>query len=561
MPSYISNIQVPPTITMSEHVAAHDPHPKYLLAENLVSSINVQVSLKDLNDILIEENAELNNTVLVHNSGSWEPVSVSTLLVSAIPYATTENSGTVKLAIDEDIASKNTATVVTPNLLYPYFTRYDSAINELSSRADSAVTRIPVATESLPGIARLATENDINNNTDSTIVTPPLLNGVSGTLSAAIDLKQNTLTAGAMIDAAALDNNTVEVTGAQPALATNGRFTELVNGNTINCTLKGGTNTEIDPNTGEINCTLSNISKLVGYISPAIIESTISEIGIKELTKGCLLLPFSYTAPDDKEYQVAIEWGLSNKISIKTNTHRYLMIDNYGYYKFKKIIYALLTPKPCDTTQSKVYKTNFTTDIIEFYKYNGSTAADNANANDEESIASILMYFNQNSTNDTHSIRCKWIVIGLVDKNDKWQMQFNSDVINGREKATKNYINGNSIFPIATGSGNSEKLYLLVDSGDNTIVLNDPEFTLSTEEETAGPVTVTITYDSEATFCAYSLDNETWAEVPVESGVPTTKTVTFTSNGYIYARCNKSIDGVIVAAASSDYEISNIINV
>jgi len=228
MPSYISNIQVPPTITMSEHVAAHDPHPKYLLAENLVSSINVQVSLEDLNNILIEENAELNNTVLVHNSGSWEPVSVSTLLVSAIPYATTENSGTVKLAVDEDIASKNTATVVTPNLLYPYFTRYDSAINELSSRADSAVTRIPVATESLPGIARLATSNDVNNNTDSTIVTPPLLNEVSRTLSASIDLKQNVLTAGAMIDATALDNNTVEVTGAQPMLEEHGMYTSIV---------------------------------------------------------------------------------------------------------------------------------------------------------------------------------------------------------------------------------------------------------------------------------------------------------------------------------------------
>lgn len=426
MPSYISNIQVPPTITMSEHVAAHDPHPKYLLAENLVSSINVQVSLEDLNDILIEENAELNNTVLVHNSGSWEPVSVSTLLVSAIPYATTENSGTVKLAVDEDIASKNTATVVTPNLLYPYFTRYDSAINELSSRADSAVTRIPAATEALPGIARLATSNDVNNNTNSTIVTPPLLNEVSGTLSAAIDLKQNVLTAGAMIDATALDNNTVEVTGAQPTLASNGRFTELVNGNTVNCTLKGGTNTEIDPNTGEINCILNGI---VGEVLGNIVYAADTDYAprMDKFTKGCLLLPFSYV-DNNKSYNIAIEWGVTTWRYISSNEYYFLLIDNYGYYKFKKIIHAITLPLACDTGQNAVLTTNYTTDILKYCSYNGyngSVIPDNPNPNimDTESIAALLTYFNQNSTNNSHYIRMRWFVLGLVDKTDKWTWQ------------------------------------------------------------------------------------------------------------------------------------------
>ena len=450
MPSYISNIQVPPTITMSEHVAAHDPHPKYLLAENLVSSINVQVSLEDLNDILIEENTELNNTVLVHNSGSWEPVSVSTLLVSAIPYATTENSGTVKLAVDEDIASKNTATVVTPNLLYPYFTRYDSAINELISRADSAVTRIPAATEVLPGIARLATENDINNNTDSTIVTPPLLNGVSGTLSAAIDLKQNVLTAGAMINATALDNNTVEVTGAQPTLATNGRFTELVNGNTVNCTLKGGTNTEIDPDTGEINCILDNmglLGKMMNFTSAADESVGKADVGVESLTGGQLLLPFTYNV-DGKSYNLVIEWGLSTQIDLEdddpatgavlpvTNPYYYLMIDNYGYYRIKKMIYALVLPKLCgDFTHTA--RTNYGTDIIAYcgFKPEHSLGSDG--------IASLLVLCNRYDGNNEGdpTIRLKWIAIGLADKTETWPYNYaGNDALDRATRAASNIM-------------------------------------------------------------------------------------------------------------------------
>ena len=443
MPSYISNIQVPPTITMSEHVAAHDPHPKYLLAENLVSSINVQVSLKDLNDILIEENAELNNTVLVHNSGSWEPVSVSTLLVSAIPYATTENSGTVKLAVDEDIASKNTATVVTPNLLYPYFTRYDSAINDLNSRADSAVTRIPVATESLPGIARLATSNDINNNIDSTIVTPPLLNKVSSALSASIDLKQNTLSAGTMIASTALANNIVEVTGAQAALATNGRFTELVNGNTVNCTLKGGTNTEIDPDTGEINCILNNIGllgKMVNF-TPATPASSVSgrtDVGVESLTGGQLLLPFTYNV-DGKSYNLVIEWGLSTQININdddnasatnlsdTNPYYYLMIDNYGYYRIKKMIYALVLPKLCGDFEHTV-KTNYGTDIIAYCEFKSEYSLGS------DGIASLLVLCNRYRGNQDidPTIRLKWIAIGLADKTETWPYNYA-----GNDRATR----------------------------------------------------------------------------------------------------------------------------
>ena len=122
--SNTSNIQVPPTITMSEHIVAENPHPKYLLTDNLISAVNIQVSLEDLNDVVINENDSLNNTVLTHRNGSWEPVSISSLLTSSLPYATTSTSGVVVLAKPEHIAANVSTTVVTPDLLYPFYQGY-----------------------------------------------------------------------------------------------------------------------------------------------------------------------------------------------------------------------------------------------------------------------------------------------------------------------------------------------------------------------------------------------------------------------------------------------------
>lgn len=317
-----SNIQVPPTTTMSAHVAAENPHPQYLMVSELVSSVSSFVSLENLHNVVISDPSALSGTILVNDAQSWIPVSAVEFFTSAVTYATTTDPGIVTLATSEDIDSGVTTTVVTPNLLKSQIDKYDEYFTDIYARINTTLS-IPKANTIESGIVRLATINDFTGNTRDVAITPPVLKNVSNNLNDSINLKQDKLTAGTGVNAARLAENVVEVTGVQaslvagnyidanaladsntisviglqpaliagtginairllnnniievsdipqnsvtnlvtdlaskqPLLANKGRFTELVNGSTVDCTLQDGEHIEIDPITNQINCTV-----------------------------------------------------------------------------------------------------------------------------------------------------------------------------------------------------------------------------------------------------------------------------------------------------------------
>ena len=317
-----SNIQVPPTTTMSAHVAAENPHPQYLMVSELVSSVSSFISLENLHNVVVSDPSALSGTILVNDAQSWIPVSAVEFFTSAVTYATTTDPGIVTLATSEDIDSGVTTTVVTPNLLKSQIDRYDEYFTDIYARINTTLS-IPKANTIESGIVRLATINDFTGNTRDVAITPPVLKNVSNNLNDSINLKQDKLTAGTGVNAAKLAENIVEVTGVQaslvagnyidanalannntisviglqpaliagtginairllnnniievsdipqnsvtnlvtdlaskqPLLANKGRFTELVNGSTVDCTLQDGEHIEIDPVTNRINCTV-----------------------------------------------------------------------------------------------------------------------------------------------------------------------------------------------------------------------------------------------------------------------------------------------------------------
>lgn len=288
----LSNIQKPPATTMSMHMAATNPHPQYLMTEDLTAAVTSKICLEDLHNVVIDEDVPLTSKILMHDTGVWKAVAINAL--ANVPYATSENPGVVRLAVKADVERGVTTTVVTPNLLYSYTSKYDYDINYLYNRVTSIGAPVNYATTVKSGVVRLATAADITDNISTTAVTPNLLKDkiekLQPKLSPGVGIDADAFNnehiinvtvdngivynAGSGINKAKLDNDaTIEVTSItmnqveglnatfalyQRALTTSGTYTSMANGNQINCTLTSGNHVAIDPTTNAINCTLTS---------------------------------------------------------------------------------------------------------------------------------------------------------------------------------------------------------------------------------------------------------------------------------------------------------------
>ena len=176
--SNISNLMVPPTTTMSAHVEAANPHPMYLLTSSLVDAVSAKITVDCLNDVHVEDVSMLDSTVLFHSAGVWQPLPVATLLSGVrVGYATTVESGVVRLATYNDISVKNSIAAVTPNLLVDYVSEALIPVNSTISSIQYTVDHLstPYATTDTSGIVKLAVYPDIAGNNSSTVITPNLL--------------------------------------------------------------------------------------------------------------------------------------------------------------------------------------------------------------------------------------------------------------------------------------------------------------------------------------------------------------------------------------------------
>lgn len=176
--SNISNLMVPPTTTMSAHVEAANPHPMYLLTSSLVDAVSAKITVDCLNDVHVEDVSMLDSTVLFHSAGVWQPLPVATLLSGVrVGYATTVESGIVRLATYNDISVKNSIAAVTPNLLVDYVSEALVPVNSTISSIQYAVDHLstPYATTDASGVVKLAVYPDIAGNNSSTVITPNLL--------------------------------------------------------------------------------------------------------------------------------------------------------------------------------------------------------------------------------------------------------------------------------------------------------------------------------------------------------------------------------------------------
>lgn len=220
--------------------------------------------------------------------------------------------------------------------------------------------------------------------------------------------------------------------------------------NAINCKLKAGDNVSIDQNTGAISIgvpaatdVIPGITTLTSVITEANRNSTNTAVTPKALnlfgnilgnilnlnnhtdenahiyprnkfTKGCLLLPFTYTSEiNNKTYNLAVEWNISSEIAHKTNSWRYLLLDEPNWYRFKQILYADCKIFPTGKSYDAVVTTNFTVDILSHHNLSNDPYAD--------SIRSLLISLNCHSAKDTaRKFRVSWFIIGLVNQEDKW---------------------------------------------------------------------------------------------------------------------------------------------
>ena len=176
--SNISNLMVPPTTTMSAHVEAANPHPMYLLTSSLIDAVSAKITVDCLNDVHVEDVSMLDSTVLFHSAGVWQPLPVATLLSGVrVGYATTVESGVVRLATYNDISVKNSIAAVTPNLLVDYVSEALVPVNSTISSIQYTVDHLstPYATTDASGVVKLAVYPDIAGNNSSTVITPNLL--------------------------------------------------------------------------------------------------------------------------------------------------------------------------------------------------------------------------------------------------------------------------------------------------------------------------------------------------------------------------------------------------
>lgn len=150
----LSNLQVPPTTTMSMHMDAVNPHPQYVRIDELSTAANVKVAVRHLQDV--DDSIPTNNTILVYKGAKYSPVTMDEFRgILNIPYATTEEAGVIEVATNSDLGTLNNVAV-TPALMEGYVADYvNIALNNFN---------IPPATDITIGGVTLNQISTITSN-------------------------------------------------------------------------------------------------------------------------------------------------------------------------------------------------------------------------------------------------------------------------------------------------------------------------------------------------------------------------------------------------------------
>ena len=150
----LSNLQVPPTTTMSMHMDAVNPHPQYVRIDELSTATNVKVAVRHLQDV--DDSIPTNNTILVYKGAKYSPVTMDEFRgILNIPYATTEEAGVIEVATNSDLGTLNNVAV-TPALMEGYVADYvNIALNNFN---------IPPATDITIGGVTLNQISTITSN-------------------------------------------------------------------------------------------------------------------------------------------------------------------------------------------------------------------------------------------------------------------------------------------------------------------------------------------------------------------------------------------------------------
>lgn len=154
-------ISVDPTDpqTMQKHLRAVNPHPQYVLVDDLKDTMKIHVGLQNLNNVEIDPNSVLMNHVLAFNGNAWSPTDIN-LLVQPIE-ASISNLGVVRLATNIDIANgANGSLATTPYSVKTYCVATFSPKDHTHSFVD--ITNKPFETKI----------TDLNSHKTDTIVTP-----------------------------------------------------------------------------------------------------------------------------------------------------------------------------------------------------------------------------------------------------------------------------------------------------------------------------------------------------------------------------------------------------
>ncbi len=93
----ISTITIPPTTTMSAHVAASNPHPQYLLASNLASAAKLQIELNGLVDVNYTSAAD--GDILVHSGATWSLTNLNSIISGLTIYPATVSTYVAKITL------------------------------------------------------------------------------------------------------------------------------------------------------------------------------------------------------------------------------------------------------------------------------------------------------------------------------------------------------------------------------------------------------------------------------------------------------------------------------
>lgn len=210
---------------------------------------------------------------------------------------------------------------------------------------------------------------------------------------------------------------------------------------------------------GIISC-LDDVVGLVRMYSTAN-EVTTSDntirLKLSDMTKGCLVLPFTCEL-EGKVYSLAVEWGMSNSYkppkttvaqdppltaSSFTNTFTYMMIDNVGYYRLKKILFAntRIYHPSFEYKQKTVWQKNHAmrgnmdARIIAPVSYTES-AINNPSLPQEDGIASLLILLDKYEGGQLEMrIMVNWFILGLVEKDpltDDYQVWYKGASTNPR---------------------------------------------------------------------------------------------------------------------------------